>query len=86
MKISYKDIAAKLKEKADLDLTDKEARDFVNESLVNTMHIIRRSKGKIQVKNCDVQQFYKDIPWEDLENRAKDLNEVETVQNKIRIY
>ena len=86
MKITWKDIAKTLKERADLDLTQKEANTFVREALVSTLRIMRKSKGKIQVKGCDVQQFYKPIPWEELEGNFKDLDETKDVQNKVWIY
>jgi 20S proteasome alpha/beta subunit len=87
LKHKYQDVAAILKERADLDLTDKQARDFVREALTNTLRIVKKSKGKIQVKNCDVQQFYKKLPWEEIKATKFDLDETKDIKEKtLRFY
>lgn len=86
MKIGYQEIAQEMTLRADFPITEKEARDFVREALVNTMGIVRRSKGKLQVKNCDVQQFYKDIPWEELKAAKFDLDETKDLPYEVRMY
>jgi len=84
--VPWTEIATELKNQSNIDLTEKQAKDFVKESLSATLRIIKGSKGKILVKNCDVQQFYKDIPFEELKIQLMDINETQTIRNKVRIY
>ena len=80
------DLAQMMSERADFDLDPKIARKFIKSSWGKILNIVSQSKGKIFTKRADVQQFYKDIPLEALKKQLMDLNEVEKVRNRIRIY
>ena len=80
------DLAQMMSEKADFDLDPKIARAFIKKTWGKTLNIISQSKGKIFTKRADVQQFYKDIPLEDMKRELMDLDEVQKVRNKVRIY
>lgn len=80
------DLAQLMSERADFDLDKKIARVFIKKSWSKILNIITQSKGKIFTKRADVQQFYKDIPIDELRTQLMDLNEVQKVRNKVRIY
>jgi len=84
--LTLKELALRMCSEADFQLDEKQARDFIRKSLGETMKIIKNSQGKILVKNCDVQQFYKPIKYDAAMYDLMDLNETQTIRDSTRNY
>lgn len=84
--IHLKDLAKELSAQADFDISEREARAFIKKALTQTMEIVKKSKGKIMFRNCDLLQCYKRIDYQGLKDSRRDVNETQDKRDGLWPY
>ena len=75
-----------MSEEADFPIDEKQAKAFIKKALVQTLDIIKNSRGKIMFRNCDLLQCYKHIDYQGLKMDRMDVNETQDKRDGLWPY